>query len=92
MFLSVTEDKVRFLGLNMTLIPTSPPFDVQAGLSWATILRKRKAYQEAYNGFDIEQVAGFSEENISRLLLPDSKIVRNKLKVRSAVINARYHP
>jgi DNA-3-methyladenine glycosylase I len=60
----------------------------QAGLSWLTILRKREAYREAFCGFDPERVARFGPADIERLLL-DPGIVRNRLKVQSAVTNAR---
>ena len=60
----------------------------QAGLSWSTILNKREGYREAFNDFDPESVAQFTEEDIEALL-QNEKIVRNKLKVRSAVNNAR---
>lgn len=60
----------------------------QAGLSWITILRKRENYRKAFAGFDAEKVAAFGEDEIARLL-DDPGIVRNRLKVRSAVTNAR---
>lgn len=60
----------------------------QAGLSWSTILKKREGYRKAFAGFDVEQVARFDEEKIARLL-QNPEIVRNKLKVRSAVTNAQ---
>lgn len=60
----------------------------QAGLSWDTILRKREAYRLAYADFDPEAVAGFDEARIESLLA-DPGIVRNRLKVASAVKNAR---
>jgi DNA-3-methyladenine glycosylase I len=60
----------------------------QAGLSWLTILRKREAYRRAFCGFDPVQVARFGAADIERLLL-DPGIVRNRLKVQSAVTNAR---
>ena len=60
----------------------------QAGLSWITILRKRPAYRAAFDGFDFNKVARYGERKISSLLL-DAGIVRNQLKVRSAVKNAR---
>ena len=59
----------------------------QAGLSWSTILNKRAGYRKAFSDFDVEQVAQFDETKIQALILnPD--IVRNKLKIRSAVNNA----
>lgn len=60
----------------------------QAGLSWITILRKRTAYRAAFDGFDFNKVARFREGRI-KALLQDAGIVRNELKVRSAVLNAR---
>ncbi|MGH3112657.1 MAG: DNA-3-methyladenine glycosylase I [Gaiellaceae bacterium] len=60
----------------------------QAGLSWSTILRKREGYREAFAGFDPEAVARFGEHDVERLL-GDSGIVRNRLKVESAIANAR---
>ena len=60
----------------------------QAGLSWSTILRKRANYRRAFAGFDPARVARFSSTKIARLL-EDPGIVRNRLKVESAVSNAR---
>ena len=60
----------------------------QAGLSWITILRKRESYRRAFDGFDPERVARYGEEKV-RALLADPGIVRNRLKIRSAVSNAR---
>jgi DNA-3-methyladenine glycosylase I len=60
----------------------------QAGLSWETILKKREAYREAFAGFDPARVARFTEARMERLLR-DPGIVRNRLKVESAVRNAR---
>ena len=60
----------------------------QAGLSWSTILAKREGYREAFEGFAMDKVARFSETRITRLL-KNPRIVRNRLKVRSAVNNAQ---
>ena len=60
----------------------------QAGLSWETILRKRPAYAEAFAGFDPPAVARFRAARVERLLR-NPGIVRNRLKVESAVANAR---
>lgn len=60
----------------------------QAGLSWSTILSKREAYRRAFAEFDPEKVARFSKAKIERLL-QDPGIVRNRLKVESAVSNAK---
>jgi DNA-3-methyladenine glycosylase I len=60
----------------------------QAGLSWSTILNKREGYRKAFSGFDPEKVARYDQARIKKLL-QDPAIVRNRLKVESAVINAR---
>jgi len=60
----------------------------QAGLSWSTILRKREAYRQAFANFEVERVARFTPKKIERLML-DAGIVRNRLKLESAVKNAR---
>ena len=60
----------------------------QAGLSWLTILRKREAYRRAFDDFAVEKVARYGPKEIQRLL-NDSGIVRNRLKIESAVRNAR---
>lgn len=60
----------------------------QAGLSWLTILRKREGYRRAFAGFNPQIVAEFGDADVARLLA-DPGIVRNRLKVSSAVSNAR---
>jgi DNA-3-methyladenine glycosylase I len=60
----------------------------QAGLSWATILHKREGYRSAFAGFDPARVARFDRRRVERLL-SNPAIVRNRLKVESAVSNAR---
>lgn len=60
----------------------------QAGLSWATILRKREGYRKAFANFDAEKVARFTKRDVERLLI-DPGIVRNRLKVESTVWNAQ---
>jgi DNA-3-methyladenine glycosylase I len=60
----------------------------QAGLSWITILKKRDHYYRAFDHFDAEKMARYSEKKIARLLA-DPGIVRNRLKVNAAVTNAR---
>jgi DNA-3-methyladenine glycosylase I len=60
----------------------------QAGLSWSTILKKREGYRRAFAGFDPEVVARFGDAEVARLL-GDVGIVRNRLKVESAISNAR---
>jgi len=60
----------------------------QAGLSWATVLKKREGYRKAFANFDVEKVATFNERQIERIL-QNPGIIRNKLKVRSVVNNAQ---
>jgi len=60
----------------------------QAGLSWLTILKKRDRYRAAFDRFDVEKVARYSKRDIRRLLA-DPGIVRNRLKIESAIANAR---
>lgn len=60
----------------------------QAGLSWLTILKKRKNYRKAFHAFDCERIASYAEADVTRLL-SDSGIVRNRLKIESAIRNAR---
>ena len=60
----------------------------QAGLSWLTILRKREAYREAFEGFDPTRVAAMNGRAVRRLLA-DPGIVRNRLKIEAAIGNAR---
>ena len=60
----------------------------QAGLSWYTILKKRAAYARAFDGFDPERIARYDERKVASLL-GDPGIVRNRLKVRAAIGNAR---
>ncbi len=60
----------------------------QAGLSWLAILKKAENFRAAFDGFDIDRVAAYGEEEEARLLA-DPGIIRNRLKVRAAVENAR---
>ena len=60
----------------------------QAGLSWMTILRKREAYRAAFKGFDPAAVARFNDASVERLM-GLSSVVRNRLKIKSAIKNAR---
>lgn len=60
----------------------------QAGLSWLTILKKKDNFRRAYDGFDIDRVAGYTEQDRARLL-SDSGIIRNRLKVSAAIENAK---
>ena len=76
----VYDDKVQFEFLILE--------GAQAGLSWSTILNKREGYRKAFADFDVHKVARFTAKRIERLLA-DPGIVRNRLKVQSAVTNAR---
>ena len=60
----------------------------QSGLSWATILRKRPAFREAFAGFSPDAVAAFGDEDVARLMA-DAGIVRNRAKVHATIQNAR---
>ncbi|MAO10624.1 MAG: DNA-3-methyladenine glycosylase I [Flavobacteriaceae bacterium] len=60
----------------------------QAGLSWITILRKRENFREAFDGFDYKKIANYDQKKIDSLL-ENAGIIRNKLKVNSAVTNAQ---
>lgn len=60
----------------------------QAGLSWATILRKRPAFRRAFSGFDPDRVAAFVQADVERLM-EDPGIVRNRQKVMATIANAR---
>ena len=60
----------------------------QAGLSWATILRKRPAFREAFADFDPDAVAAFGDEDVARLMA-DARIVRNRAKIEATIGNAQ---
>ena len=60
----------------------------QSGLSWLTILRKRENFRRAFDGFEIDRVAGYGDKDVARLL-SDSGIVRNRKKIGAAITNAQ---
>lgn len=60
----------------------------QAGLSWLTILKRREGYRKAFCDFSVEKVAKLGERDVQRLL-KDESIIRNQLKIRGAIVNAR---
>lgn len=60
----------------------------QAGLSWETILKRREGYRKAFAGFDAERIARFGTRDVTRLM-HDTSIIRNRLKIASAITNAR---
>ena len=60
----------------------------QAGLSWATILKRRDGYKKAFENFNAKRVAEFNEQDIEKLM-ENEKIIRNRLKIESTVSNAR---
>ncbi|WP_298323863.1 DNA-3-methyladenine glycosylase I [uncultured Dokdonia sp.] len=62
----------------------------QAGLSWITILKKRENFRVAFDNFDYKRIAAYNEDKIQSLL-QDAGIIRNKLKVRGTVTNARLY-
>lgn len=76
----VTDDKTLFEFLLLESAHT--------GLSWITILRKREGYRAAFHGFNADAVARMDEEDIERLMHFEG-IVRNRLKIKSAIVNAR---
>jgi len=76
----VTDDRTQFEFLVLE--------GAQAGLSWSTVLNKREGYRRAFADFDPQKVARFTKKRIEKLL-EDPSIVRNRLKVESAVSNAR---
>ena len=61
---------------------------MQAGLSWITILKKRETYREAFDGFDAEKIAVYNEQKIEELM-GNVGIIRNRLKINSAINNAQ---
>ena len=60
----------------------------QAGLSWVTILKRREGYRKAFSNFDVKKVAKFDKNRINKLLV-DESIIRNRLKINSAINNAK---
>lgn len=61
---------------------------MQAGLSWITVLNKREAFRQAFDDFDIKKIAKYEENKILELM-QNEKIIRNKLKIKSAITNAK---
>lgn len=59
----------------------------QAGLTWECVLNKREAFRRAFDGFDLRKVASYSEEKLTALQA-DSGIIRNRLKIRAAVVSS----
>ncbi|HEY1092978.1 MAG TPA: DNA-3-methyladenine glycosylase I [Rhodocyclaceae bacterium] len=60
----------------------------QAGLSWITVLRKRESYRQAFDNFDVEKIARYTDRDVERLM-NDPGIVRNRLKINATITNAR---
>ena len=60
----------------------------QAGLSWLTVLKKRENYRRAFDGFDAEKIAAYDSKRVERLM-EDKGIIRNRLKIKAAIENAR---
>jgi DNA-3-methyladenine glycosylase I len=61
----------------------------QAGLSWVTILKRRESYRKAFSNFDAKKVAKYNQKQIAKLI-KDESIIRNRLKITSAVNNAKH--
>jgi len=61
---------------------------MQAGLSWSTVLKKRENFRKAFDNFDYRIIANYDEDKVEKLLL-DEGIIRNRLKINSAIINAK---
>ncbi len=76
----LTDEAVLFERLSLEIF--------QAGLSWLLVLRKREGMRAAFDGFDVDTVAAYSEADVARLLA-DPGIVRNRLKVAAIIENAR---
>lgn len=76
----VTDDKVLFEFLILE--------SAQAGLNWLTILKKRNSYRQAFHNFNIDSVARMTDEDCEKLMQFEG-IIRNRLKIKSTVINAR---
>jgi DNA-3-methyladenine glycosylase I len=74
------DDKILFEFLTLE--------SAQAGLSWITILRRRDNYKKAFANFDVEKVAAFTDKDQERLM-QDEGIIRNRLKIASAINNAK---
>ena len=60
----------------------------QAGLSWSTILKRRKTYKKAFDNFDAKKISKYNSKNVKRLLA-DKGIIRNRLKIAATIINAK---
>ena len=60
----------------------------QAGLSWSLMLKRKDAFHDAFEGFDVDKVAAYGEQDVARLLA-DASIIRNRLKIKSVIENAR---
>ncbi len=76
----VENERVLFERLSLEIM--------QAGLSWDTILKKRKAFNKAFDGFRVSKVAAYGARDVRRLLL-DESIVRNRLKIEAIIHNAK---
>ena len=61
---------------------------MQAGLSWITVLKKREAFREAFDNFDVKKIAKYTEEKVEELM-QNEKIIRNRRKITAAIDNAK---
>ncbi len=60
----------------------------QAGLSWNTILKRRQTYKKAFDNFNVEKISNYNQKDVKRLLAEEG-IIRNKLKIKATIINAK---
>lgn len=82
------EEWGRFVNDDHTMFEFLVLESAQAGLSWITILRKRENYRKAFCGFEVDKVAGMTDDDVERLM-QDNGIIRNRNKIRSTISNAR---
>lgn len=82
------EEWGRFVSDDKTMFEFLVLESAQAGLSWITILRKREGYRKAFAGFDVQKVARFTEKDVEKLILNEG-IIRNRLKIKATITNAR---
>jgi len=76
----VKSEKALFERLSMEIM--------QAGLSWETVLKKRKAFNKAFDGFSVQKVAAYGSKEVARLMA-DESIIRNRRKIEAIVANAQ---
>ena len=82
------EEWGRYVDDDKTLFEFLVLEGAQAGLSWITVLRRRENYRKAFAGFDVVKVAKFGDADVERLM-KDEGIIRNRLKIKATISNAR---